>query len=292
MRLNLRCAAWAIAFLALASCALASWKNEPPKQRPPRAVASRKDFPATDSTLSLLEPQGAQCIWAKLDAVSKKRLAISTFDGDCRGGKIALSADRERGAVWFDPSVAVLEEHAPPGTMPRLFEVDLANGTATPVPLPSGMRDLGFDPKGRMIALTLQEPTEAETDKGEVLVDGTPVKLEPASGGDRVLVHAFAFEDGAWKRFETASSTVGSDYAPGVRELTAALSARPKCSRRLFREISSSTRRCLRGWPNSLRRRTRWKAVTGGFGSARATRGSCSGRSVPSLRTRPAWPPS
>ncbi|HVT60676.1 MAG TPA: hypothetical protein VHR45_20050 [Thermoanaerobaculia bacterium] len=95
MTSSLRGAAWGIALLALAA-----FKQEP--ARPPRASAgaSREDFPATGSTLSLLEPRGATCVWAKYDAVSQQRLAISTFQGDCRGGRIALSADQKQGAVW------------------------------------------------------------------------------------------------------------------------------------------------------------------------------------------------
>ncbi len=47
------------------------------------------------------------------------------------------------------------------------------------------------------------------------------VKLVPASEGIPVLVHAWSFEDGAWKRIETANSTTGWDYGLGVRILEA-----------------------------------------------------------------------
>jgi len=215
---------------ALPVLALAAWLSTEP--RPAPAVGARRDFIATDSTLSLLEPSGARCVWAKLDAVTHQRLAIATLDGDCRGGEIALSVDQKRGLVWFDPRAtgASLSRHGgafpearpPAGARPRLFAVDLDTGTATSRPLPPGTSDLGFDPQGRMIALTIQEPTPAESEKGEVLVDGVAVKLEPAAAGVRVLVHAFAFTGGAWKRFETASSTTGWNDAEGVTALTAA----------------------------------------------------------------------
>jgi hypothetical protein len=226
-------AAWAISLLALAAGAPAAGKHEPARQRPAASVAVRQDFPATDSTLSLLEPHGAQCVWAKLDAAAPQRLAIAAFAGDCRGGRISLSADLRHGAVWFDPTATSLpmfeperaafpEADPPAGARQRLFAVDMATGTAAPVPLPPGTRDVGFDPRGRMIALTLQELTETETEKGEALVDGRVVKLEPATEGVPVLVHAFAFAGRRWQRLETASSTDGWDLALGVAALRAA----------------------------------------------------------------------
>jgi len=232
MTSNLRLAACAASVLALAASVLASCKGQSLQLSLAGTAAAREDFPATDSMLSLLEPSDAQCVWSKVDVISQKRLEISKFDGDCRGGKIALSADGRRGAVWFDPGAtggslfggvsAFPEPPAPAGTRPRLFEVDLGTGAATAVPLPSGMRDLGFDSQGRMIALTLQELTENETEKGEALVDGKLVKLEPASQGDPVLVHAFSFEHDTWKRLETANSTTTWDLGLGVYALKAA----------------------------------------------------------------------
>jgi hypothetical protein len=230
--------ALAIALLALAACAPAAGSDEPPPQQrgalPAVGAAGREDFPATDSTLSLLEPHGARCAWVKLDAASGRRRELSTFAGGCRGGRIALAADGMRGAVWFDPAArsstlvgqgAFPEAEAPAGSGPRLFAVELATGAAAAVPLPAGTRDLGFDSRGRMIALTVQELTAAETDKGQALVDGKTVKLEPAAEGVPVLVHAFVFHggaDGGWQRRETANSTDGWDLALGVLALRAA----------------------------------------------------------------------
>jgi hypothetical protein len=190
MTSNLR-AARALSLLALTACVPGACWNKPP-ERPPAAAAIREDFPATESTLSLLEPHGAQCAWAKLDAASQQRLAISTFEGDCRGGSISLSADRRHGAVWFDPAtrsgvmfggrVAFPEDDAPTGTGPRLFSVDMATGAAAAVPLPSGTRDVGFDPKGRLIALTVQEL--AETENAQELGFRSTEALVPRVQGD------------------------------------------------------------------------------------------------------------
>jgi hypothetical protein len=167
---NRWCAKRAVSFLALVSFALAGCRSEPAASPPASAAVPREDFRVTDSTLSLLEPHGARCVWAKLDAASRKRLAIATFEGDCRGGRIALAVDQKRGAVWFDPAAtsaalfgvttAFREADAPGGIRPRLFAVDLGAGSTTSVPLPSGALDLGFDPQGRIVALTVQEPTE------------------------------------------------------------------------------------------------------------------------------------
>lgn len=230
------------------------------------AVATRDAFTLGDSTLSLLAPEGAGCAWVELDVVSGRRRALASFAGDCRGGKLALSADERRGAAWFDPAArsrssvlgppqAFPEAPAPAGARPRLFAVELATGAATAVPVPPGLRDLGFDPRGRLIALTVQPLSEAEIERGVAVVDGAPFELAPhtaprpgqqdeqgatnakdANGqqgamgeqgvedeqGVPILAHALAFEHGAWRRIETARSTDGWDLALGVLALDAA----------------------------------------------------------------------
>jgi hypothetical protein len=219
-----------------------------------KAVAPRQDFPATDSTLSLLEPAGARCVWLKVDAVSRRRWPVAIFDGDCAGGAIALSADRKHGAVWFHAAAAAAAAAAEAagatgaaggspqgggdreaaaaggatGGDARLFAVDVGKGAdagaANPAiaPPPVGTRDIGFDSHGRLIALTEQELTKDEIGKGEAIVDGKTIKLDPPAEGVPVLVHAFAFQDGAWARFETATSVEEKDSGVGVYQLKAA----------------------------------------------------------------------
>jgi hypothetical protein len=220
---------WAVPFLALAACAPASGNGGPQDRGASAAGAPRHDFQAGDSTLSLLEPGGGRCVWSKLDVVTRRRLALAGFDGDCRGGRIALAADGRRGAVWFDPgarslpmwsgTTAFREAPAAAGARPRLFAVELGTGETAAVAVPAGLRDLGFDRAGRMIALTEQPLTAAEAERGTAIVDGRPIKLEPASDGVAVLVHALAFERGAWQRVETANSTDGWDLGLGVLAL-------------------------------------------------------------------------
>jgi hypothetical protein len=225
---NARSALEVTAFLGLAA-----WTVNARVSAAPRApAASADELREPDSILSLLEPRGTRCVWTRLDPVTQKHSAIATLGGDCRGGKIALSHDQQHGAIWFDPAAtstpplddggAFPAEPAAPAVRPRLFEVDLRTGRRRSLPLPSGVRDLGFDTRGRLIALTVQQLTAVKIDALQVDVDGAVMKLEPAPDGIAVVVHALAFEAGSWKRIETANSTEGGALALGVTALDAA----------------------------------------------------------------------
>jgi hypothetical protein len=180
--------------------------------------------------LSLLEPAGRECRWVKLDALTNRRKVLASFQGGCQGGRIAMSADQSRGAVWFDPKAegrsdgqaAFAEEPSPERTPPRLFTVDMASGHITSLALPVATRDLGYSSDNRLLALTVQPLSDAEIEKGIAVVDGRPVKLEPANQGVAILAHAWVRDGASWKRIETVNSTDGWDLGLGVLALNAA----------------------------------------------------------------------
>lgn len=207
---------------------------KPAAPPPAPAATPRQDFPATESTLSLLEPASGHCEWLKQDPLGEGRL-IATFEGDCLGGEVALSRDGKRGAVRFNPNSthgtslgtpAFPEPIVAKGMKDRLFEVDLAAGTTRAVPVPTeggDFVDFGFDSKGRLIALTLRRPTTEETRAGELRVAGTAVNLEEAKGEGEVAVGvAFSYEGGAWKQVELKLTTEGTDVSLGIRALRVA----------------------------------------------------------------------
>ena len=230
--------------LLSAALALGCKKEPPPAPAPtapkaaaadlgPEALPARQDFEATDSTLSLVAPDGRYCVWVKQDiAAPSKRYALASVEGSCLGARTALSADGKRGALRFDPGNVrssaqgnpAFPNPIPPSDMKdRLFEVDVAAGTAHEVPLPprGDFDEFGFDAQGRLLALTLQHPTAEEMQAGEVRVDGQAVPLEAEGEGSAAVAHAYAWEGGAWKRIESKVTTEGADYSQGIDALKA-----------------------------------------------------------------------
>ena len=204
-----------------------------PAEAKPAPAPVREDFAATPSTLSLLEPAAGRCEWAKFDPVSKKRLVLGSFEGNCLGALAALRQDGKRGIARFDPrsthgsnlgNPSFKDFDAPKGMRDRLYDVDIVSGNVRELPLPplGNVREFGFDKANRLLALTLQNVTDAETAAGAATVDDTEVQLNPESEGIAAIAHAFAWEGGAWKRVETRVTTDGADLSPGVRALEAA----------------------------------------------------------------------
>lgn len=201
-----------------------------PATAPAAPVTPRPDFPATDSTLSVLLPTSGRCEWTKLDPLGEQRV-IASLEGNCVGGEVALSRDGARGLIRFDPQAlrgstvgkpAFPSELLPGPAKDRLFEVDVAAGTVRELPLPNAgeLVDFGFDSKGRRIAVLLRRPTPNETRVGVLVVDETEVALEGAAGeGTLAVALAFAYEDGAWKRVELKVTSEGGERSPGVRVL-------------------------------------------------------------------------
>jgi hypothetical protein len=205
-------------FLAAALAVAITAAAEEPTRRAPAAPT----LPAGAATLSLLEPRaGGGCDWIELEAASGRRRVRAAFPGGCLGGTTVLARDGKQGAVWFAVGEYGGPRSAPPSGA-RLYIVDLACGGVTQVPVPEGMRDLGFDRAGRLLSLTLQSLTEAELERGEALVDGKPVRLEKPLDGVPVLAHAFVLESRRWHRVETVNSTDAWDLALGVKGLAAA----------------------------------------------------------------------
>jgi len=218
----------------------------PPAKPAPRNALDA--VPLTESTLSLLEPQEGRCQWVRLDPGEGKRAVVASFDGDCKGARVAWSADGKKGLVWFDPDCVQAagysadtasppghpDEQATPGATPRLFEVTFASGEVRKVSFPQvegEVRDLGYRGE-EVVALALQSlsPEQAEA---KTVVDGKPVSV-PQGEGQPGLAQVYRLEsDGAWKRVEVKGTREGAEGAPGLGALTAASALGPRSVERL-----------------------------------------------------------
>jgi hypothetical protein len=178
------------------------------------------DFPATDSTVSLLEPAGKQCEWIKWDPLSSKRRVLARLAAGCQGGSTALSRDGKRGAVRFwggAVSMPIFGRPTFPEPFPshtfrdRLFLVDLVAGTVEELPLPpeGELIEYGFDSDGRLLGLTLEgaEPAPEKPQSMELVeIDGSGHQLRSGGGGPALKAHGFAFLGGKWLRMESKDS--------------------------------------------------------------------------------------
>ncbi|MGZ3458597.1 MAG: hypothetical protein ACXU86_08840, partial [Archangium sp.] len=188
------------------------------EERPARPQPAALAPTVTGSALSLLEPSGNGCEWARLEPLSSARRVITKLAVDCQGGGTALSRDGQRGAVRFwrggvsAPVVGrpTFPEHFPsPAFRDRLFLVDVATGGAEELPLPpSGeLIEFGFDAGGRLLGLTLQKPTPAQERAGAAEVDGNTLPFELDGPGHPLLAHAFAWQGGTWTRLDVKAAT-------------------------------------------------------------------------------------
>ncbi|WP_233262211.1 hypothetical protein [Vitiosangium sp. GDMCC 1.1324] len=177
--------------------------------------------PVTDASLSLLEPSGDGCEWARFEPLSSARQVLAKLAVDCQGGATALSRDGKRGAVRFwrgGVSAPVVGRPTYPEKFPssafrdRLFLVDLVTGGVEELPLPSSgeLIEFGFDAGGRLLGLSIQKPTPEQERAGAVEVDGTRILFDLDSRGHPLLAHAFTWQGGAWTRLDVKATNESS----------------------------------------------------------------------------------
>ena len=188
---------------------------------PPAPASAPAPLPApTDATLSLLEPAGEACEWARVEPLSSERRVLARLAVGCQGGTTALSQDGKHGAARFwrggvsSPVVgrpSFPEPYPSPAFRDRLFLVDLTTGGAQELPLPTGSGELiefGFDAQGRLLGLTLQRATPEQEQAGEAQVGGTTLRFDSFDSREHpLLTHAFVWKDGAWTRLEVQVTT-------------------------------------------------------------------------------------
>ncbi len=195
--------------------------------------------PTAPSTLSLLEPVGANCEWRQVEPVKGTTVVLATFPGTCVGARLSFSPDASKAVVWFDPSLVQRggystqvsskpgfpDEEVDEKALARAFVVSTRKPQVEPVPLPAlpglTLQELGVDAKGAVLAL-LEEPVSDEAVKRGAVTSGAETfSLAEITDGLPVMVHAYRREGAAWKRVETKLSTTGWDYGLGVKALEA-----------------------------------------------------------------------
>jgi hypothetical protein len=234
--------------LLVAAVLLIGCKKSPPPEPAaaaavPAAPSALESVPLTESTLSVFEPSASRCEWLRVDAPARKKAVVATFDGPCVGAKLSFAPDQTKALVWFDPTARYsagyfadgaskpkhADEEMKEGEQDRLFEVALADGKVTPVPFPDAFHPVrvGYDDKGRLIALAVQNLSDAEVAAGAATVDGKEYRFDKAADGLPALANAYALEGGAWKRVETKPTHTGWDYALDERALDASKALGP-----------------------------------------------------------------
>ena len=225
---------------ALASTVVGCKKEQPPAPATPKAPAAaaatpaaapapvRKDplveVPASDSTLSVLEPKDGKCQWLRVDPVASKRAVVASLEGDCKGARVSWSPNLARALVWFDPanvlSAGYSSSDASPAGYPdesptkgahhRLYEVTLASGE---------VRDIGYDAQG-LLARSLQPLTDEQQLQGSVIIDGQELSFDTEQEGLPALAFGYRLDaQGKWKRVEVKTTSDGADLAPGLAAL-------------------------------------------------------------------------
>lgn len=174
----------------------------------------------TDSTLSILVPEGAKCEWHRVDPLLKDDLTLATFDVPCQGGEISWSHERDH-AVFFFPDPA------------SAFEVDLVTLEVTPIPLPARgtTAQIGFDVDGDLVALTWDPAT---LQRPSLEIDGKRFHPIDDLPGLPTLAHAWRRERGGWTREETVVTSVEACDAPAELALEASHRFEPGGSREVL----------------------------------------------------------
>lgn len=195
---------------------------------PPEAV--------TDATLSYLEPDTAErCRWVQHTPPGEPRTVLILPVPCSQGIGLAWSPDG-REALLSYWTVAESKQD----TLFHLWRVDLTtlHQTALPVPTLGSLTRHGFDARGRVVVLTSDPFSEEEEgqdsenpsphitrvtqgegreQKDVLLFEGQPYAL--SEDGAPGLAHTLQYEEGAWKRIETASTYYDTDFALGVDAL-------------------------------------------------------------------------
>ncbi|WP_257461466.1 hypothetical protein [Archangium lipolyticum] len=245
---------------ALATAATGCKKEQPPGPTPSKTseaapaatapAAVKKDplaeVPRTDSTLSLLDAQNGKCQWLREDPVAQKRAVVASFDGDCKGARMAWSTNLDKALVWFDPRSVQSsgysspdaspqgypDEKPTPGAPQRMYEVTVASGEVRTVPVPSvegELQELGY--KGAdLLALSLGSLSEEQQQaQGPITVDGQAITFDSDLEGLPAIAYAYRLDkDGQWKRVEVKGTSQGADLSLGVSALDAASGQGPR----------------------------------------------------------------
>jgi hypothetical protein len=179
--------------------------------------------------LSVFKREARRTAWIALDGGSAQRV-IATFPGVGQP-EVGWRKDRKEAIVVLTPDVGAV----------AAYRVALPGGACAPFALPrtGRVKQVGFDEVGRPVALT------SESELGETGIR-KPVKagkayyfayagkkfpIDPGAEGEPELEHAFRFENGAWKEFETKVSSTGWDYAMGTSALDAYDALAPRSPR-------------------------------------------------------------
>ncbi|AKJ04083.1 hypothetical protein ATI61_101822 [Archangium gephyra] len=183
--------------------------------------------PITGPALSYLKPVDPErCAWMRRPLSSAEPTTLFTFDAACSGSELSWSPDLQRGLVFNQPTGE--------GARPRLWRVDFAAKTGSPVELkglPGGMgaqgahtpviAKAGFDAQGRPMALVYVVPELKKEQDGEPFITFEGERY-PAKGieGTPALALAYRQEGADWKRFEAkvvSSETDSVDVLDAAR---------------------------------------------------------------------------
>jgi hypothetical protein len=199
-----------------------------PATKPAAPAPAPVPAPIADATLSYLEPSADEkCRWVQHTPPAEPKVVL-TLPSACSTVGMAWRADGLEALAYA--------QRYGEGQKSEAWRVDLATGTSTPVPLPTQgtFGTIGFDAKGSVVALMedpyledagasasfkLETVGEGENAKRQLVFEGQ--RYDAAEDGLPGLTHAFRLEGGAWKRFETKSSSFEWDYAAGYRALDA-----------------------------------------------------------------------
>ncbi|HEY5934419.1 MAG TPA: hypothetical protein VIU61_07290, partial [Kofleriaceae bacterium] len=207
--------------LALAAC------SSPPAPEPIAGRPTTRPESPTDSTLVMVEPDGAQCVVRRRDPVTQRADELARLPGDCYGARLAWRTQLDRFVVWFQPgnvhSAGYGADGAPRPNHPdederqireRAFEVELAGGAVKPVALPAADRahELAYAASGTLYLFSVEELPKAT---GKVSVRGTLLDFTDLGEGIPAAALAFKRTTTGWELASVTRTTTGWDYAAG-----------------------------------------------------------------------------
>ena len=200
------------------SCKKESTPAEVAPKASPGPVAAPSTAPATerksplevvarsDAVLSVFEPVKDTCEWRRVDAATKASTVVATFPGTCLGARVSWSKDGATAALWFDPRLVQTagmggsdvgapgypDEAADEAAKDRFFVVKVASGVVSDFHKPSAdIEELGVNPKGEVLAFSLETLGGASVEAGKTTVDGKDFPLTKVEEGLPALAHAW-----------------------------------------------------------------------------------------------------